>query len=187
MLWSPKEYFRKRRKSLCLPETWEAHEEQPSELPVFLTPTRAQRKGLAWKELPKQWEIRWSGSGLHERPRAFAADLDPKRFDLDGDLVEPVLARVCGGAGEVQGHWNLVSWVLVIRDLWSKRQFISASQLFEIWTWYQFKNSCCDEYFLSSAYSWTSSFTGFCWGKKSQPTNLEDLFWIRNGSSNYLY
>lgn len=69
---------------------------------------------------------------LHDCPRAFSADLDPEGFDLESDLVEPVLAGARGGAGQVQGHWDLIAWVLVIRDLGSKNHFISTSRLFEI-------------------------------------------------------
>lgn len=57
------------------------------------------------------------GSGSHDGARALAADLDPKGLGLERDLVEPVLAGAAGGAGEVQGHWDLVPWVLIVIDL----------------------------------------------------------------------
>lgn len=86
-----------------------------------------------WHKVPE------GGRGLHDRPRAPAAHLDPEGLDLDRDVVEPLLARARGGAGQVQGHRDLVPCVFIIIDLCREISLFKPAAWFKICIRFRFR------------------------------------------------
>lgn len=61
---------------------------------------------------------------LHDGPGAPAADLDPKGFGLNADVIEAALNGARGCAGEVEWHRHLIAFIGVVINLGRGNGFV---------------------------------------------------------------